>query len=284
MRRVRRGLVVAMAMGLLGSVGCFLFGKPKPQTITTTETTTHKPPTTSQQGRRFEIITRLIELPAGNDYLNRTIWVSTHDPLPHQHSAILAANGLRLGLMADPAPPEFDRYARSETHSLDARLRTTSAGTAKVIPLNAPHETLTIDVLRQLSEAPAELTLTGAECAYTLTITEDPDGRVLVKAAPQIQHGEKRRWWNSNEQGTGMQVEDKRPTEEFPNLAWTLPLNSNDVLILGPTEQPSRTLGEACFYTPDGKHQRVLVLQVRAIAQTDVTPPNTPGPVANLVR
>jgi hypothetical protein len=275
-------VVTALAAGLLGSVGCFLFGKPKLPQTTINETTTHKP-ITAKQEQRYEIITRLLELPAGNDYLNRTVWVSTHDPLPHQSSAILAANGLRLGLMADPAPPEFDRYARSETHSLDARLRTTSAGTAKVIPLNAPHEVLNLDVVRQLSDQPAELSLTGAECAYTLTVLDDPEGRVLVRAVPQIQHGQKRRWWNADEQGTGMQVEDKRPTEEFPNLAWTMTMNANDVLILGPTEQPSRTLGEACFYTPDGRHQRVLVLQVRAIAQP-TTAPDAAGPVANLVR
>ena len=204
--------------------------------------------------------------------------------VPHQHSAILAANGLRLGLMPDPAPPEFERYARSETNSLDARLRTTSAGTTKIIPLNTPHERLSIDLVRQMTDQPAELSLTSAECAYTITILDEPDGKVLVRAAPQIQHGQKRRWWNANEQGTDMQVEDKRPTEEFPNMAWTLTLGPTDVLVLGPTEQPTQTLGEACFFTPDGRFQRVLVLQVRAIQQTETTTSFSPGPVANLVK
>ena len=280
-------LLTTMAVVLTGTTGCFLFGNkagkltPTPEHIDRSEL---KPLPTKPE-RRYEITTRLIELPAGNDYLNRTLWATAHDPLPHQHSAILAANGLRIGLMPDPAPPEFERYVRSETHSLDARLRTTSAGTTKIIPLNAQHESLTIDLVRQMTDQPGELTLTSAECAYTITVVDDPDGRVLVRAAPQIQHGQKRRYWNANEQGTDMQVEDKRPTEEFPHMAWTLPLGPTDVLVIGPTAQPARTLGEAGFFTPDGRHQRVLVLQVRAIRQADITTTsNSPGPVANLVK
>lgn len=229
-----------------------------------TPTTVSRRP--ERPARGVMLHTRLIEQPAGNDYLTRGLWQDTTDPLPHPLSALLAANGLRVGVVSGFIPAELERLARSEAAAVDPMLRSFAFGQPKPVPVNGPLPACTADAVANLNAPAARLELTAAECGLVVTVTPAAGDQLRVRCEPQIRHDAQRTWWKANAAGTGFDRLDQKPTEAFPGLAWEVTLSRRDVLVFGATADPDATLGEVYFFTPDQDRprQRVLTLQVNS--------------------
>jgi len=264
--------------------GCFL--RPPPAEVNRLPVAEPLPETNSAEPGRYEISTHLLDLPAGATEAYTRLWADTIDPLPHANSAILAANGLRVGVLTYPGPAELQRLMQTETSLSEARLRTTAAGTAKLIPLNTPREQWSVNLLRDLAGRPAMERYDRAECALEITIDEPTGAIPQMTLTPTLQHGEKRRFWSSTADGTAMQTEDRRSREQLASLVVALPVDENALLLIGGTGGANASLGEGFFTSPDGTRQRLLVVQIKPIAASATRPQTTDGGrgIAALVR
>lgn len=208
--------------------------------------------------------TVLIERPAGDPYLNNELWVAAGQPVPHELSALLARNGLRVGLLSGMVPGEFDRLVTSESATVSPMLRTARPGQPKVIPVNGPLDRCAYQAIHDLAASPAPVELTGAECGVSVTAYPADGGRVRLVCEPQVQHGERQGWLKPTADGTGFLRRDAKPLEAYPTLAWDVTIGPNDYLVVGAASDPSERLGQAFFFNTDENRVRQRVLVIRA--------------------
>jgi hypothetical protein len=245
----------------LAPVGCFLFPKPP----TGVGKLTPFPPDLRadllEEGVAFD--TRLVEQPADDAYLARGVWGELTDPLPHQQSALLAANGLRVGVASGPLSGTFESLATGQGTAVAPTLRRGLLLQPKTIPVNGPLDRLTAEVVEALTDDPRALDVTAAECAVSVTATREPGGRVTVRCQWLVQHGQKRPKWTPTGDG-GFDRADGRDREDLNPLAFEVELSPKDTLVVGATKSPDGTLGGGFFVTPDGAKRRVLVVKASA--------------------
>jgi hypothetical protein len=260
-----RGVIAAAVSFLLAGSGCFLrdrlVGKvtPPPDQVVTASHLSHP------AERRVQLHTRLIEQPHGHDYLTRGVWADAVDPLPHELSARLAANGLRVGVISGSMPDEFENLG--QTAAISPMLRTVQVGQPKPIPVNGPIESASVLVRAEPITSSQRKEYERVECGIVATSSPTPDGRVRVRCEPHLQHGSRRPFFQPS--ADGFDREDRRPTEEYAALAWEVTLSPADVLVVGPTAEPADdALGSAFFLvrSPDRWKQRVFTLQATSTA------------------
>ncbi len=249
----------AVGCGLaLAPVGCFLIPNP-PTAVGRKGVFREDAPADGQ----ILFDTRLLEQPVGESYLTRGLWAASSDPLPHHFSALLAANGVRVGLVSGATPAEFDKLATGEGTAIAPTLRRGLAGKPKTIPVNGPFDRCTADVTDALTADRRKLQLTAVECGMIATGTPESGGRVTVGCQLLLQHGDKRAWWTATEAG-GFERIDERTKEDFPSLVFEVSLAPNETMVVGPTADSEDTLGGVFFFTPDQAKQRVLVVRAKA--------------------
>lgn len=283
--RPARSAAVGLFALLWGFVGTGCMWWPRPATVTA-ERVSDEPDSASRRPDRPDhgvvLHTRLIEQPAGNDYLNRGVWLDATDPLPHPVSALLAVNGLRVGILTGLIPTELERLARSEASAVSPMLRGFQFGQSKAVPVNGPIANCSFAAKPGLGDDPVTHELTAAECGLVVTVTADGD-RLRVRCEPRVQHATLRPWFRPTADGTTFERHDQRPTEAFPTLAWEVTLDRKDVLVIGATVDAERTLGEAFFFatTADRPRQRVLTLQAGVWGEpADTAPAGSPAALA----
>ena len=204
--------------------------------------------------------TRLLEQPVGDEYLNRTLWTEVSDPLPHQLSALLAANGVRVGVLSGTPSAEFHRLATGEGTAVSATVRRGLAGVPKAVPVNGPLDRCAAEVVPALTAEARKLDWSAAECGVVVAGTPHPSGKVTVRCQFHLQHGGKGAWWTPTAAG-GFDRTEGKSREEFPTLTFEVDLDPADTLVVGPTRSPAGTLGAAYFHTAAGSKQRVLVVR-----------------------
>lgn len=254
-----RWLSLVACILALAPAGCFLFPHPTP-----TPTVVRSAPAvgTPDAGPLVAFDTRLIEQPLGDDYLDRLLWREGSDPLPHQLTALLAANGLRVEVIAGTPSWTFSRLAGDGT-AVSPTLRRTTAGKPTLVPVNGPLDRCSPAVISALTADARKLDLTAVECGLTATATPQPSGKVTVRCEFRLQHGGKRVLWTPTADGGFDRTEGRTP-EAFPTLTFEVTLDPSDTLVIGPTRETENTLGAAYFHTADGKSQRALVVKATA--------------------
>jgi hypothetical protein len=208
--------------------------------------------------------TRLVEQPADDAYLAREVWGSVTDPLPHQLSALLAANGLRVGVISGPLPADLDSLATGRGSAVTPTLRRGLLGNPKAIPVNGPLDRGTADVTDTLTADARKLSVTAADCVMVATASDGTAGSLTVRCQFVVRHGEKQARWVPTDDGKFDRADD-RPTEDLPTLAFEVTLAPSDTLLVGPTADADDTLGGLFFITADQAKRRVLVLRAKAV-------------------
>ena len=254
MNRLRAGFASALfSLALAFALGCFGLGeRPAP-------TRTYAPPADEPDGS-VKLVSRLLEQPLDDPYFNRKLWSEIQDPLPHATSAILAANGIRVGVISGVPPAELERIASIESSVLSARQLAFPVEIPKAIPIQGPLESATAEVVRKLTEPALTSKWENAACGLQLTAKPQPNGEMRIRFEPVVQYGAKGSWWRANDEGKFDWIHEM-PSESFAELAWERTLAPGELLIVGPTRDPAGTLGELIFHTPARHKQRILVLQ-----------------------
>lgn len=263
MRRLRC-FVLLLAFGGIGCVHPIL--KPK-DGLTTMKQATRTMPTNGEV--QVAIASRLLDQPAGSDYLTRGLWRDTNSPLSHELTTLLAINGIRIGVLGATRPNEFQTLMTSEACVLSPMIRTTSIGRPRVLPVNGPLESCEIEFTKQLSAEAEGKVFAVAECGLQVTPSAAPGGRVKLTCELQIQHGERQPFLKPTADGSAFARQDHRPTEQFNTLSFEVTLDREEVLVIGAGEEPIGKLGQPFFFASgtDRLRQRVLVVQAGLSAE-----------------
>ena len=261
MRAVRTGAIGAISATAV-MAGCFAFDR-----RTVPESASPKVERTSFAGAVDRVILdyRLVDQPAGDPFATDGIWQAARSILPHDQEALLAENGLRVGMISGVVPPDFLARVTTERYLIDPRAYATKAGEEKIIPINGPVERAAIQVLRDWKSAREELTAAGVECGLAVTGMPAERHQIQFTCEPAIQFGDKQAWLRPSADRTQFVWDRSKTKDLFSTLAWQAVLGSGDYLIIGPTAQPSGTLGELFFFAaePARTRQRFLVIRGR---------------------
>ncbi len=210
------------------------------------------------------LMTSLIDRPGGDPYLTDGLWSSADKPLPHETAALLAENGIRVGVISGIPPAEFSALITSEKATTARRLNLRRLNEPKVLAVLGPVEGLEYSVLPELKADRIGVSVAGAECGFEVTPTAATGERVALTFKPQVQHGQRQSWIKAAADGTGFAWDNRKSLEDYPALACTVTLNKGDYLIVGATDKPAGTLGEAFFFAKEPGRVRQRVLVVRA--------------------
>ena len=224
------------------------------------------------------IRTVLIERPAGDPFLSRGLWASAGKPLTHEQSALLARNGLRVGVLTGMVPGEFEQLITSEHATINPMHRTLQPNKPKVVPVNGPLERCSYRAFHDLAADPTPVELAAAECGLSVTARPGEGDRVTLVCEPQVQHGDKQAWLKPSADGTEFTRRDAKPLEAFPTLGFEVTLGPQDYLVVGPADEPADTLGQAFFYAATENRARQRVLVIRALGGPAVAAKPEPTP------
>src|SRR5262245_2161173 len=209
------------------------------------------------------LMTALIDRPGGDPYLTDGLWAAADKPLPHETAALLSENGLRVGVITGIPPAEFSALVTSDRATTARRLNLRRMNEPKIVPVLGPVEALEYSVLPGLKADRVGVSVGGAECGFEVTPTTATADRVTLTIKPQVQHGPRQSWLKTAADGTGFAWDTRKPLEDYPALSCSVTIGRGDFLVIGATDKPAGTLGEAFFFAkePGRVRQRVLVIR-----------------------
>ena len=280
MDRLPWGGVLFCCLLLVGGPGCRFFPKRQSAEPIASQQSQSIARSATETEPTFTVISQQVEQPAGNEYLTRGIWKDATDPISHELSTLLAANGLRVGVIRGQTPPELERLGTSTASSVGLIQRSFVAGKSRTIPINGPADAEDLRITNNLPNDVETHSLRAADYGVEVVGTPTENGHVRVRCTLTIQHGDQQGWLVPNSDGTGFMRKEERPAISLGKMTWELTLGRTDILLIGSTEAPAGTLGQAYFYMsyPDRQRQRVFVLQAGANANSPgEVPANAPG-------
>ena len=218
----------------------------------------------------------LVERPVGDPVLDRELWAAALSPGSAETRALLAENGLRVGVVAGAPPARFLALLESTSDTVDPHGLTFNARKEAVIPTVGPIETCSFALLANLGGKPRPVEFRQANCGVLVRPQRAADGRIKLSCEPQVQNGDRREWFRPNEDGTGLTRREGVPVETYPGLAFEAVLGPEDYLVVGWQADRRETLGEAMFRVQidDRPRQRLLVVRARPLVSG--------GPAADL--
>src|SRR5262245_12392683 len=126
------------------------------------------------------LMTALIDRPGGDPYLTDGLWAAADKPLSHETAALLAENGIRVGIISGIPPVEFSTLVTSEKTTTARRLNLRRLNEPKVLPVNGPVDVAEYAVLTGLKADRAGVTVSGAECGFEVTPAAATSDRVSL--------------------------------------------------------------------------------------------------------
>jgi hypothetical protein len=227
------------------------------------------------------LMTALIDRPGGDPYLTDGLWTAADKPLPHETAALLAENGIRVGVVSGIPPAEFSALVSSEKATTGRRMNLRRLNEPKVLPVNGPVDAVEYTVLTGLKADRVGVAVDGAECGFEVTPAAATADRVDLTLKPQVQHGPRQSWIKAATDGSGFAWDNRKPLEDYSTLSCTVTVAKGDYLVVGATDKPTGTLGEAFFFVkePGRVRQRVLVIRAsRGGPGDDATAEAAPRP------
>ena len=219
----------------------------------------------------------LLERPAGDELLDRELWVAGLANLPPQTAALVQENGLRVAVLSGALPPAFQKLLDSEPDTVNPHGLTFGVRKDAVIPTAEPPDPCEFSVLTDLAGTRSSVKLSQARAGLLVRPESLSDGRVKVWCEPQLQHGLKKETLKATADGTGFTMQVEVPVASYPSLGFEVSLGPNDYLIVGWPASTNNNLGMAMFAVEANNLPRQRVLVVRAGKMGDATPTDLPS-------
>ncbi len=217
-----------------------------------------KPIDAADDGMQLEIIS--IRFPLGDETLNKTAWEQIDEqPFPLPARQAMAENGFRAGVIGGQLPPALERLLKSAEQQ-----------PAKISEMAARLQEAPVVSRRQLqlySGWRGEIVASGIYPALPLLMHDNSgvsgrtypqaqgilsaktqalgDRRVKVQLTPELQYGEPRQQWISDD-GV-LRPQAGKPKRVFDRLAFEAALAPGQMLVLTCTPEKAGTLGHYFF-------------------------------------
>jgi hypothetical protein len=247
-------------LGLLAVLlaGC-LTGKPEPATSWCDHFQALTGPTGSDV---VQMDVALLARPVGDRYLNDELWEFVDEQaLSGEQKLVLEDNGLRVGQVGGIPPAGLQALLTSESSCANPRRIQLHSGNPTTLLVGPVVPACHFEV-RQGSE-PVSVVLDQAQCRLVVLPTLTKDGRIRLQFTPEVVHGETVLMPVPAPESSRWVLQEQRPTERFPGLAWEITLAPNEYVLVGARFDKRETLGHRFFLHADATIpvQQLLVLR-----------------------
>jgi hypothetical protein len=206
----------------------------------------------------------LLEQPIGDAFLDRALWESTLPVGEPELRALLAENGLRVGILSGALPQRFQDLLHSESETVSPHALSFNARKEAVLPTAGPVDPCRFALLADLAGERRPIELKQARCGFLIRPQVLEGGSVKIACEPQIQHGERRDRYRPTEDGTSFAKVEELPVEKFSKLAFETTLGTDDCLVIGWNAEQANTIGSVFFAVEADNRPRQRVLVIRA--------------------
>lgn len=207
----------------------------------------------------------LVERPTGDRFLNHELWESGDEQgVPLEAKPALEDNGLRVGQIGGLLPPRLQGLLGSKQSCPDPRRLRAVAEQPTPVLVSAGRPRCRFRFVQHDGERTVDVT--RAFCFFEVTPTVEKDGRVRLRFAPRIRHGDPRLETHVVREADGSlrwAVEPREAVEDLTPLAWDLTVTPEEYVLVGARLDCPDTLGPA-YFLPDGVPggvQKLLVLR-----------------------
>lgn len=218
----------------------------------------------------------LIERPAGAPAVNRDVWANVDETiLPSDTRALLAENGLRVGVVGGLLPSELEAMIANPKSSLGHRQRRLYVNNPAALTVNGPVQSAEYQVRPSLEGTPTTVKFEQAKFTLTFTPSHAAEG-ITLRCVPEVEYQDGKHFLPTGAAGAGWEA--GKPVEKYPSLAWEVTLSPRQFLVIGTDYDRGAWLGNQLFADTRGaaKVQRLLVVRTgRVESNSDVQPPTT---------
>ncbi len=251
-----------------------------------------KPIDVADDGMKLEIIT--VHCPLGDQLLNQAIWKDIDEQqFPIESRKQFSAGGLRAGILSGQLPAEISQLITAaeqqpkKISELAARLQTEPAVSRRQLQLYSGwHGEIvasgiysSLPLLVQDATGVSGRTYSQAQGIFTAEAQALGERRVKLKLTPEIQYGEPRQQWVSDD---GMlRPQSGKPKRIFEPMAVEASLAPGQMLILTCRADRPGTLGHYFFTEPLASsggedpqmQQKLLIVRVADTHYSDLFAP-----------
>ncbi|MCI0638872.1 MAG: hypothetical protein L0Y72_11115 [Gemmataceae bacterium] len=255
---------------LASSLGCTLFGAPKPAPLSWTRLRPAAPPDQAIVQLQLCVIERSI----GDPYLNTELWQHTDEMIVDLgRKAALEDNGLRVGQIVGMTPDKLEKLLQSKRACFDKKNRVVTAGQVVTQPLGVVEPAASYTLTRGKEKTP--VTLKQARFCMDVMPTLTADGKTRLVFTPKVEHSEARLPFLPDPANSTWTLRTERPSNTYPELSFEVTLAPNEFLVLGGVLDKADSLGRRAFVSEQAEAplQRVLVLSTdRSGGNNEPTP------------
>jgi hypothetical protein len=204
----------------------------------------------------------VLELPAGDPFLNDELWEATDEHLvPLEQKAVLEENGFRVGQVVGAPPRRLQKLLGSDRCCVSRWRQVQPAG--RPVPLAASRTAPALRYRVAEHVQPVEVELEQAQAFLIVVPSLTADGRTALRFTPQVQHGEVVPDFQVAPDRSGRTLSYRRQRQTYEGLGWKVTLAPNEYVVLGCAPDRPESLGHACFAGEDGGRpvQRLMVIR-----------------------
>jgi hypothetical protein len=227
----------------------------------------------------------VIERPAGDRYLNRTLWdLADEQAVDLERKPALDDNGFRVGLIGGLLPTDLLALLTSDRSCAEPHRIQLRADSSTRLPVGGERPKCRFTL--QQGGRVAAVNLDDACCQLEIMPTPAEGGRLTLRFTPLVKHGASRREARAVREPSGehrWDMEVRQPVDCYTALSWQVTVGPDDYVVIGTRLDRDGTLGQ-CFFLDESSAQAVQRLLVvrsgRVMTDGPPTDPLAPPPLA----
>jgi hypothetical protein len=216
----------------------------------------------------------LLERPPGDAFINQELWtLADEQTVPLDRKAALEDNGFRVGQIGGIPPARLQALLTSERSCANPRRIKLHAGCATTLVVGPLEDRCRFEL--QEEDQTQAVSLEQGECILSVVPTLTKDGRTRLQFTPKVRHGESTLTALPAPDRATWMLQEQRPVESYPTVAWEVALAPNEYLVVGGRADRPQTLGHHSFVRPESPApvQRLLVIRTRPVAADNPVEP-----------
>ncbi|WZO98648.1 hypothetical protein EP7_000228 [Isosphaeraceae bacterium EP7] len=215
--------------------------------------------------KRCDLTSVILTRPLDDPLLVKTLWQTVDDQsISPESRRLLAANGIRAGILSGGLPPEVERLLQEQTPVAERGVRTTVTVPDGSHYLVQPSPAVqSASLLVNLGDSATGKEYTNAKGIFRLTTHQDGPEGVSLNFLPEVHHGQVRNGYAAAPNLSPYEPEEfvfKQGQDEsvFRELAIHLVVQPGQIAILGALSDRDRSLGDFFFISNEANSDRLM--------------------------